>query len=53
MRIALTAEGRRLFTEADATRRAALAEAFDDRLDDGDIAALEAVWAKLKRPAGA
>ncbi|MFJ8431041.1 MarR family winged helix-turn-helix transcriptional regulator [Kitasatospora sp. NPDC094019] len=53
VRIALTPEGRRLFAEADATRRAALAEVFDDRLDDGDIAALEAVWAKLKRPAGA
>ncbi|MEV0533985.1 MarR family transcriptional regulator [Kitasatospora sp. NPDC050463] len=51
VRIALTAEGRRIFAAADATRRAVLAEAFDDRLDDADIAALEAVWAKLKRPA--
>ncbi|MFF2660725.1 MarR family winged helix-turn-helix transcriptional regulator [Kitasatospora sp. NPDC058032] len=48
VRIALTPEGRQLFTAADATRRAALAEAFDDRLDDADIAALERVWAKLK-----
>ncbi|WP_395292627.1 MarR family winged helix-turn-helix transcriptional regulator [Kitasatospora hibisci] len=50
VRITLTAEGRRAFAEADATRRAALAEAFDDRLDEADIAALEAVWAKLKQP---
>ncbi|MFI6846524.1 MarR family transcriptional regulator [Kitasatospora sp. NBC_00085] len=50
VRIALTTEGHRLFAEADATRRATLAEAFDDRLDDADIAALETVWAKLKRP---
>ncbi|MFD8792745.1 MarR family winged helix-turn-helix transcriptional regulator [Streptomyces vinaceus] len=46
--IALTEAGRRAFAEADATRREALAEVFDDRLDDADIAALEAVWAKLK-----
>ncbi|WP_441246909.1 MarR family winged helix-turn-helix transcriptional regulator [Kitasatospora sp. McL0602] len=50
IRIALTSEGRQAFAEADATRRAALAEAFDDRLDDADIAALERVWAKLKQP---
>ncbi|MFH7596953.1 MarR family transcriptional regulator [Streptomyces racemochromogenes] len=48
VRIALTEAGRRLYAEADATRREALAEVFDDLLDDGDIAALEAVWAKLK-----
>ncbi|MFI5983752.1 hypothetical protein ACIBEA_23075 [Streptomyces sp. NPDC051555] len=40
--------GRRTFAEADATRRETLAEVFDDLLDDGDIAALEAVRAKLK-----
>nr|WP_241695278.1 MarR family transcriptional regulator [Streptomyces sp. C] len=45
----LTAEGRRAFAEADATRREALREVFDDRLDDADIEALETVWAKLKR----
>ncbi|MEV4560837.1 MarR family transcriptional regulator [Kitasatospora sp. NPDC049285] len=49
VRIALTDAGRHAFAEADATRRAALAEAFDDRLDDADIQALETVWAKLKR----
>jgi len=49
VRIALTAVGREAFAEADATRRAALAEAFDDRLDDRDIEALERVWAKLKQ----
>ncbi|MER8047562.1 MarR family transcriptional regulator [Streptomyces sp. NPDC094032] len=48
VRIALTDTGRTAFAEADATRRAALAEAFDDRLDDTDIQALETVWAKLK-----
>ncbi|MEU3775173.1 MarR family transcriptional regulator [Streptomyces sp. NPDC032472] len=46
--IALTDAGRRAFAEADATRREVLAEVFDDLLDDSDIAALEAVWAKLK-----
>ncbi|WP_455410032.1 hypothetical protein [Streptomyces hiroshimensis] len=49
VRIALTADGRRTFAEADATRRETLREAFDDRLDDADIRALETVWAKLKR----
>lgn len=48
VRIALTDAGRRAFLEADATRREALAEVFDDRLDDADIAALGAIWAKLK-----
>ncbi|MFF3426703.1 MarR family winged helix-turn-helix transcriptional regulator [Streptomyces sp. NPDC002602] len=48
VRIALTDAGRRAFQEADATRREALAEVFDDRLDDADIAALGAIWAKLK-----
>ncbi|WP_330330570.1 MarR family transcriptional regulator [Streptomyces sp. NBC_00536] len=48
VRVALTDAGHRAFEEADATRREALAEVFDDRLDDADIAALEAVWAKLK-----
>lgn len=52
VRIALTDAGRAAFAEADRTRRQALAEHFDDLLDDADIAALEAVWAKLKqRPA--
>ncbi|MEY9878283.1 DNA-binding MarR family transcriptional regulator [Streptacidiphilus sp. MAP12-33] len=46
--IALTPEGRAAFAEANATRRAALAEVFDQRLDDADIDALETVWAKLK-----
>jgi DNA-binding MarR family transcriptional regulator len=49
VRIALTHDGRRTFGEADATRRQALAEVFDDLLDDADISALNAVWAKLKR----
>ncbi|MCP2313687.1 MarR family winged helix-turn-helix transcriptional regulator [Kitasatospora paracochleata] len=49
IRITLTDAGRRAFAEADATRRAALAEVFDDRLDDHDIEALETVWAKLKQ----
>ncbi|MEZ0069658.1 DNA-binding MarR family transcriptional regulator [Streptacidiphilus sp. MAP12-20] len=46
--IALTPAGRAAFAEADATRRAALAEVFDERLNDEDIAALETAWAKLK-----
>ncbi|MFD3696297.1 MarR family winged helix-turn-helix transcriptional regulator [Streptomyces sp. NPDC058646] len=48
--VALTSAGRQAFAEADATRRNTLREVFDDRLDDEDIAALETVWAKLKRP---
>ncbi|KIF04218.1 MarR family transcriptional regulator [Streptomyces sp. RSD-27] len=48
VRIALTEAGRRAYAEADAPRRETLAEVFDDLLDDEDIAALEAVWAKLK-----
>ncbi|MFF1478121.1 MarR family winged helix-turn-helix transcriptional regulator [Streptomyces sp. NPDC058301] len=50
VRIALTAAGRKAFAAADATRRAALADVFDGRLDDADIRALETVWAKLKQP---
>ncbi|MGW1199766.1 MarR family winged helix-turn-helix transcriptional regulator [Streptomyces sp. NPDC002536] len=50
VRIALTESGRQTFAAADATRREALAEVFDDRLDDDDIQALETVWAKLKQP---
>ena len=48
VRIELTGQGRALFAEADATRRAVLAPVFTDRLDAADIAALEAVWRKLK-----
>lgn len=51
VRVALTAAGRAAFAAADATRRAAIADAFDDLLDDDDIAALEAIWDKLKRAA--
>jgi DNA-binding MarR family transcriptional regulator len=50
VQIALTPEGRTAFAEANETRRAALAEVFDQRLDDADIAALATVWAKLKAP---
>jgi DNA-binding MarR family transcriptional regulator len=46
--VALTGAGHRAFDEADATRREALREVFDERLDDADIEALETVWAKLK-----
>ncbi|MFI1801159.1 MarR family winged helix-turn-helix transcriptional regulator [Streptomyces sp. NPDC020379] len=48
VRIALTPEGRAAFAAADATRREALREVFDDRLDEADIEALERVWSKLK-----
>ncbi|TQK43083.1 DNA-binding MarR family transcriptional regulator [Streptomyces sp. SLBN-118] len=46
--VALTQEGRRLFEEADATRRACLAPVFTDLLDAEDLAALSTVWQKLK-----
>ncbi|MEU6173161.1 MarR family transcriptional regulator [Streptantibioticus parmotrematis] len=51
VRVGLTQAGRRAFAEADATRREALAEVFDDRLDDADIEALGTVWDKLKASA--
>jgi DNA-binding MarR family transcriptional regulator len=51
--IVLTEAGDRVFAEADATRRAALAETFDDRLDERDIEDLERVWRKLKQPRSA
>ncbi len=50
VRISLTSAGRDAFGAADQTRREALAEVFNDLLDDQDIAALEKIWAKLKRP---
>ncbi|WP_405595828.1 MarR family transcriptional regulator [Streptomyces sp. NBC_01410] len=46
--VALTSEGRRLFEEADATRRACLAPVFTDLLDAEDLEALSTVWQKLK-----
>ncbi|WP_406264592.1 MarR family transcriptional regulator [Streptomyces sp. NBC_00191] len=46
--VALTPEGRRLFEEADATRRACLAPVFTDLLDAEDLEALSTVWQKLK-----
>ncbi|GAB7035814.1 MarR family winged helix-turn-helix transcriptional regulator [Streptomyces sp. NPDC021749] len=46
--VALTPEGRRLFEEADDTRRACLAPVFTDLLDENDLAALGTVWQKLK-----
>jgi DNA-binding MarR family transcriptional regulator len=46
--VALTPEGRRLFQEADATRRACLAPVFTDLLDAEDLEALSKVWQKLK-----
>ena len=49
VQIALTDTGRAAFAAADATRRDVLAEAFDNRLDDHDIEALETVWRKLKQ----
>ncbi|MGW3729406.1 MarR family winged helix-turn-helix transcriptional regulator [Streptomyces sp. NPDC000851] len=51
--VALTSEGRRLFTEADATRRACLAPVFTDVLDQEDLEALSSVWRKLKAHKGA
>ncbi|KAA2267045.1 MarR family transcriptional regulator [Solihabitans fulvus] len=46
--VALTEHGREVFAAADATRRACLAPVFTDLLDDGDLAALDSVWRKLK-----
>lgn len=46
--VRLTEAYREAFDAADATRRAALADGFDDRLDEADIQALNAIWAKLK-----
>ncbi|AWI29601.1 MarR family transcriptional regulator [Streptomyces tirandamycinicus] len=46
--VALTPEGRAVFEEADATRRACLAPVFTDVLDREDMEALGAVWRKLK-----
>jgi DNA-binding MarR family transcriptional regulator len=48
VQIALTDAGRAAFAAADTTRREVLAAAFNDRLDDHDIEALETVWRKLK-----
>ncbi|MCZ4096736.1 MarR family transcriptional regulator [Streptomyces sp. SID13666] len=49
VRITLTPAGREAFAAADATRRQALAEVFNDLLDDDDIQSLETVWQKLKQ----
>ncbi|MEN3583635.1 MarR family transcriptional regulator [Streptomyces sp. ZYX-F-203] len=49
--VSLTAEGRRFFEEADATRRECLAPVFTDLLNEEDLEALSRVWRKLK-PAG-
>jgi DNA-binding MarR family transcriptional regulator len=46
--IALTDRGRKAFDEANATRRACLAPAFTEVLDEAELAALDRVWAKLK-----
>lgn len=46
--VSLTPAGRTLFTAADTTRRETLAPLFDDALDESDLAALHAIWQKLK-----
>ncbi|MFD7631296.1 MarR family winged helix-turn-helix transcriptional regulator [Streptomyces sp. NPDC059851] len=46
--VSLTEEGRRVFAEADATRREALAPVFTELLDEQDVQALGTVWRKLK-----
>ncbi|MCB5181563.1 MarR family winged helix-turn-helix transcriptional regulator [Streptomyces antimicrobicus] len=51
--VSLTPEGHRLFAEADATRREVLGPVFTDLLEPQDIAALAAVWRKLKAAKGA
>jgi len=47
--VALTRAGRQAFTAADETRRHRLTPLFTDPLDDADLAALDAIWRKLKR----
>jgi DNA-binding MarR family transcriptional regulator len=46
--IELTEAGRAAFAEANATRRAVLAPAFTELLDEDDLAALVGIWRKLK-----
>ncbi|MET9625240.1 MarR family transcriptional regulator [Streptomyces sp. NPDC006464] len=46
--VSLTEEGRRVFAEADATRREALGPVFTELLDERELEALAAVWRKLK-----
>ncbi|WP_371594246.1 MarR family winged helix-turn-helix transcriptional regulator [Streptomyces virginiae] len=46
--VSLTEAGRTVFTEADATRREALAPVFIELLDERDLEALGTVWRKLK-----
>ncbi|MFD7394298.1 MarR family winged helix-turn-helix transcriptional regulator [Streptomyces virginiae] len=46
--VSLTEAGRTMFTEADATRREALAPVFTELLDERDLEALGTVWRKLK-----
>jgi DNA-binding MarR family transcriptional regulator len=46
--VGLTPAGRDAFAEADRVRREALREAFDERLSEEDVEALERIWAKLK-----
>jgi DNA-binding MarR family transcriptional regulator len=52
--IALTEPGRAAFAQANATRRAVLAPAFAELLDEDDLAALVGIWHKLQasRPTG-
>jgi DNA-binding MarR family transcriptional regulator len=48
VQVALTEHGRRTFAEANATRRAALAEIFDGVLSDAEIATMVTAWEKIK-----
>lgn len=46
--VRLTPAGRKLFEEADASKRACLEELFTSRLDDDDLSDLIRVWRKLR-----
>ncbi|KUN80983.1 MarR family transcriptional regulator [Streptomyces bungoensis] len=46
--VSLTTDGRKVFEQADATRREVLAPVFTDLLDEHDINALGRAWHKLK-----
>ncbi|MEV6523795.1 MarR family transcriptional regulator [Longispora sp. NPDC051575] len=48
--VVLTDAGRALYAAADATRRAAVAPSFTDKLDAQDTADLIRVWRKIRNP---
>jgi DNA-binding MarR family transcriptional regulator len=49
VQVALTDEGRQAFQKVNATRRASLAEIFDEALSDEEIDTMVTVWDKIKK----